>query len=65
MLILVDDPLLYDTADTSDSTDLLIMNNPMLVSSHSSVENVKLSADPKFMLRKTSNDNVLFHFCQL
>ena len=26
MLILVDDPLLYDTADTSDSTDLLIMN---------------------------------------
>ena len=32
MLILLDDPLLYDPANISDSADLLIINNSVLVS---------------------------------
>ena len=55
MLISLDDPLLYDTANISDSTDLLVLDNAMLVGVRClQVENVKLSADLKFMLRKTS-----------
>ena len=54
MLISLDDPLLYDTANISDSTDLFNYGQCNVGQSLQWAEDVKLSADPGFMLRKTS-----------